>query len=474
MNIDQNPVDSRLKDSAIKKLAAKDARTDGINDQFASFKAGLGLFAQICSQEKAASVVREFRQWTDLVQKKLVDMAGTVPNNLDFFIKNLDQATNGNLTAALAQYAQQIVALAKEKTAWFERFGPALAANVEAPPKKSAVMLAGLALFLVAVESSLNSRFFAVGNEFGLAGGALFAVAVSLGNVLIPLGLAFLGHRWFYMHDANRAGKISNHSFGIAMIIAFLLWTLVFNILVAEYREHLSEKNLSSESTGQDFTNLHYFLLFALGAAVCGLSFWKAWSFRDPFEKARKCWNDLQNARKNYENDAVIELTNARTTFSEMNTQINRWTVEFPFKFQMTEGDFKRVHGEAITRTEEIFAAYHRIYCLGKVDPKPDFPEVTAETVKALRIGVTEVNWTFFEDRKNAFNARLETATQEWTPAIQQCIEKIAELEEKYGTAIARMLTELEEEGEASKTSEAGASKNDHVVDASGEGRESE
>ena len=443
-DINQKSADPRLKDSAVKKTAVKDAAADGISDKFPAFKAQLRQYAQICSEQKAAYVVRQFRQWAEDVQEKIQEMTGKmgeVKGSLAFFVQNLDEKTNTNLKNAHTRYADQIAALFQEKGAWKTRFGSALAANTEPTPKKSAVFLGGLALFLVAVESALNSQFFAVGSEFGLTGGILFAIAVSLGNVLIPLALGFLSHHWFYSHDSNRGRKISNHALGMMTIVTFLLLTCVFNIFVAEYRESLSEENLSE----QNFPVLHYFLLFALGAAVSGLSFWKAWSFRDPFEKARKCLNDFQRAQENYKTDALASLTKERAAFSDIRTKINQWDAEFPAKFQNTATDFNYAHGKAIDLTKQVFATYHALYQKVKVAPAPDFPAITPDVEQQYGAGVTKNEWELLEEKKNSLNDWLENVRQEWIPIIQESIEKISELEDKFEKAIAARLAELTE-----------------------------
>ena len=146
-----------------------------------------------------------------------------------------------------------------------------------------------LALFLMAVESIANSQFFACNRHFKYL---YWLIAGFMRMILLVLGPVMIG--------------------------VFLLWAFGFNHLVAQYRESLLIAAEESSST------MNYVLLFALGAAVAGISFWKMWSFLDPFKQARKCLDDLQATKDNFKKSVCADLNNAQNRYNEISAQIGK------------------------------------------------------------------------------------------------------------------------------------------------------
>lgn len=415
----------------ISKCASEDALLDGTDDLFQAFKARLTSWAAAVTEKHVAGTATNFREWTGKTGERFVEMAGNIPANLD--IDALETDTMGKLAATDTPCSTKIIHLEKEKHRWHERF-PELGLHLDKPQEKNAFLLGGFVLFLIAVESIANSRFFAEGSELGLLGGTLIAITVSLGNVCIPLVLAFFGHRWFYRYDAWRI-------YGGIMIGLFLLWAFGFNHLVAQYRESLVAVSGAGSS---DSSTLNYVLLFALGAAVAGISFWKMWSFLDPFEHARKCLNDLKDTKKEFEDAVCADLREARNKYKEINSKINMMGTEIPSKFQEKAAEFNLVHGTSIDETNRWFSDYHKQYCVMKVDPDPELPVVTPETATEYKVGVTQAEWDFFNAMKTLLNEQINTATNEWIPKLHDILAQINDLIRRFKEVITAKLLEWE------------------------------
>ena len=354
-------------------------------------------------------------------------MAGKIPGNLDNYIGGLETRTQGNLTAAQETHATKITQLGEDKSAWEKRFGPSLQTSLEESSQGNVYWLVGLVFFLLAAESVANSQFFAEGSEFGLLGGTLTAITVSFGNVLIPLGLAFFGQRWFYRYDSYRA-------LGMVMVGLFLLWAFGFNHLVAQYRESL----LAAAS--QDSSTLNYVLLFALGVAVAGISFWKMWSFLNPYQQARKCVKDLEDAKEKFEQDVYADLSEAEKQCNSIEAEINQMEVDIPTRFQREEANFTRVHQAAIAATNEIFASYHGEYCVKKVDPDPKKPVVTLKNAEEYGVGITEAERVYLAEMNTLLSSQIATATEKWIQKLDDILARINQLIKKFQAVVTAQL----------------------------------
>ena len=416
-----------VRDADIKRYAADDATVDGTDSLFQAFTARLVALADIITNKDAAGTAKKFHNWVDECRQKFEEMAEYIPSNPAIFVDNLEIRTQSNLTAAKAKYKTKITQLGKDKAAWEKHFGPSLQANLDESSHGNAYWLVGLILFLLAAESVANSQFFAEGSEFGLLGGTLTAITVSFGNILIPLGLAFFGHRWFYRCDSYRV-------LGMVMIGLFFLWALGFNHLVAQYRESL----LAAAS--QDSSTLNYVLLFALGTAVAGISFWKMWSFLDPYKQARKCVNNLKDAKKKFEQEVYADLGEMQDKCNNIDAEINRMKVGIPARFQKYEANFTHTHKSAIAGTNKIFASYYRQYCVAKVDPDPGEPVVTLENAEKYGVGITDADRHYLAEMKRLLSDQIATATKEWVQKLHDILDKINQLIRKFQTVITAQL----------------------------------
>ena len=411
-------------DADIEEYAEKDAEIDGTDSLFQRFKARLTELAKIITKNATTSTVREFRDWVGNIRQKFETMSGDIPGSSDIYVTGLETKTRSNLTAAEAKYAAKIIQLGKDQSAWKKRFGPLLQINIDKHSKGSIALLIGLALILLAVESILNSQFFAADSEFGLLGGTLTAITVSCGNVLIPMKLAFFGHRGFYHRDN------SYRALGLVMIGLFLLWIFGFNHIVAQYRESLLA------AAGQDSSTMNYVLLFALGFVVAGASFWKMWSFLDPYKQARDCENDLKDTKEEFERVVYKDLQDAQSKFESIETEIHQMEVGIPAGFKHHEIDFTRAHERAIAAINKVFAIYHRQYCVMKLDPDPEKPTLTLENMEQYNVGIKDADRNHLAEMKGLLSGLIATATDEWVQKLHALLEKINQLIRKFQTVV--------------------------------------
>lgn len=418
-----------MDDAIIKNYADKDARLDGAGSIFQAFKMRLTQLARDTAHD-ANTATKKFHEWAGKTNDKFTAMAGNIPDNSDIFINDLTTKTEHNFDLAQAKYSNTIIHLGRDKHRWGQRFGPSLEAHLDEPPQKNAFLLTGFILFLLMVESVANSQFFAEGSEFGLLGGTLTAFTVSLGNVFIPLGLAFFGHRWFYTYDSKQ------HTLGLVIIGLFILWAVGFNLLIAQYRESLLV------AAGVDSSNLNYVLLFALGAAVAGISFWKMWSFLDPYKQARKCINDLQKNCENFRKDVCTSMVTMQDKFNTINRDINCLEAEIIAQFTRDEANFTRVHAASISETNSIFASYWQEYCPMKIDPDPEEPIVTLENAQQLGVGIADAERQFFDEMKTLLESQVTTATQQWILKLHDVLKKISDLIRRFHDVIVAKLAD--------------------------------
>ena len=407
-------------DADIEEYAEKDAEIDGTDSSFQRFKARLTELAKIITKNATTSTVREFLEWVGNICPKFETMSGDILGSSDIYIKGLETKTQSNLTAAELKYKTKIIQLGKDQSAWNKRFGPSLQINIDEPSKGNLFWLIGLALILLAVESVLNGQFFATDSEFGLLGGTLTAITVSCGNVLIPMGLAFFGHRGFYHRDK------SCRALGLVMIGLFLLWIFGFNHIVAQTRESLLA------AAGQDSSTMNYVLLFALGFAVAGVSFGKMWSFLDPYKQARDCENDLKNNEAEFKRAVYKDLQDAQDKFESIETEIHQMEVGIPVGLKQHEIDFTRAHERAIAAINKVFTIYHRQYCVMKLDPDPEKPTLTLENMEQYNAGVKDADRNYLAEMKELLSGQIATATAEWVQKLHDLLDKINQLIRKF------------------------------------------
>ena len=129
----------------------------------------------------------------------------------------------------LHQLRRQVVEIEKEK----EIFIKIHELNRTASFPQSRILHIGIAFTLLSVESLINGNFLSLGSEFGLLGGVMDALAISALNVGVGM---FVGIKIFpNLFHKNNVRKLA----GAIGVILFFGFALIFNIVVAHYRDAL-------------------------------------------------------------------------------------------------------------------------------------------------------------------------------------------------------------------------------------------
>ncbi|MFT4013647.1 MAG: hypothetical protein QM682_09635 [Paracoccus sp. (in: a-proteobacteria)] len=175
-----------------------------------------------------------------------------------------------------------------------------------------------LALILITLEAGMNSYLFSKGNEFGLLGGLLVAVIVSLVNVGASILLGYLAR---YLNHRNLILKL----LGLAALAGWLGFAVAINLAVAHFRDGL-EQGLEWAVAAQQavpaliarpvaLASIESWLLVGLGALISTLAFRKGWHTDDPYPGYGPVERRLEQARLRYEEDlhsALDELQKRR------------------------------------------------------------------------------------------------------------------------------------------------------------------
>lgn len=167
-----------------------------------------------------------------------------------------------------------------------------------------------LTIILVVIEAGINSYLFSKGNEFGLLGGLLAAIIVSVVNVG---GSALLGYLARYIHHRNWLLKLG----GLIFVLLWMTFAFVMNLGVAHFRDGLEGGLSWAQSTAsavpallaQPFflASIESWLLVGIGLLISVLSFRKGWHTDDPYPGYGRVDRSLARSRTDYE----MELHNA-------------------------------------------------------------------------------------------------------------------------------------------------------------------
>ena len=419
-----------IQEDLIKNYAFDDARLDGVDDQFQHFNNRLKLLAQVVNQNDVEESVGDFREWADRYEQKIEQMGRKVPDS-ELERRRLESGMQLHLQNVENQLFDKIRQKQKEMSGWQNRFGESLQTHLAEPENKNVVWLAGLILILLAVESIANSRFFAETSDLGLLGGTLAAITVSFGNVFVPLILAFFAHRWFYRPDFFK-------NVGIGIIALFFVWVFGFNYLVAEYREELLLV------VGRSPNTLDYVLLFALGVIVGVISFWKMWTYYDPYQHARKCMNDLKEMRDNFSRTALEPLTQTRQQYDDQLSDMTVAPNEIIRVLDDTRIHYTAASDKAIRDANNVINIYYGFYCIRKVDPDPPRPVViTQDNAVQFGVGISAADQELFESRRTRFSRFIDEDVPRWTEKIKEILHMIETLIERFMEPVLDILNDL-------------------------------
>jgi hypothetical protein len=140
----------------------------------------------------------------------------------------------------------------------------------EASYPESRIFNVSIILFIILIETMLNSYFFAQGNELGLLGGASQAIIISVVNIALAFFVGNVLLRYLYVTD-----KIKKY--GAVILISFIIAVLfTFNLLVGHLRIFLvsnpetayQDSILSFREHPLQLTDFNSILLVVLGIII--------------------------------------------------------------------------------------------------------------------------------------------------------------------------------------------------------------
>ena len=219
----------------------------------------------------------------DLARRARDDDAIPVPESLsahwdtaELRVKRLELESRDALVVARRDERR-----AFRQLAWFRRQNR-LAREAEYPP--SLLLQLGILLTLVLGESLANMYFFALGSDFGLLGGLIQALSISLVNVGLAVLVGIFALRNLHHVDGWRRGA-AGLGFGLFVALA-----LTLNLLVGHYRDLFT---LDSEAallqllprarTAPLELTPHSLLLLVIGLAAAALGLAKGYTLDDRY-----------------------------------------------------------------------------------------------------------------------------------------------------------------------------------------------
>ncbi|WP_458527254.1 hypothetical protein [Onishia taeanensis] len=176
--------------------------------------------------------------------------------------------------------------------------------GIEGPPREKGNFILTIALIfmLALIETIMNGYFFAEENPMGYFGGMLLATIISFLNVSSS---AIFGHFSRAINKKRRAAKI----WGWILVATFIVLALTLNFSIAHLRDALEierwdialiEAIVTFKATPFELRSISSWLVFGFGAIVSFTSFWKAFSFSDPYPGYSRLWEETENAIEEY------------------------------------------------------------------------------------------------------------------------------------------------------------------------------
>lgn len=312
-----------------------------------------------------------------------------------------------------------------------------------------------LALILIVLEAGMNSYLFSKGNEFGLLGGLLVAVIVSLVNVGFSILLGYLAR---YINRRNVLLKLV----GLVVICAWAAFAATINLTVAHFRDGLEAGLVWAQAAQQAVPNLlaaplvlasiESWLLVALGLLISTLAFRKGWHTDDPYPGYGPVERSLDQARLRYEeelhaalddlqrrrDDAIDELQDANEQVRDGITEavdslFGQSSLGAHLRTFLEQCDLKAAHLLAVyrdanlaARTDPAPASFNKAYIFPAFDPEPvdasrrDLAESEAARVKTtVEAAINEI-FSEFENARQVFSVTDEVETGGAKPLPRQ------------------------------------------------------
>lgn len=187
--------------------------------------------------------------------------------------------------------------------------------NIEGPPResKNLFLTIGIIAILGLIETIMNGYFFAEANPMGYLGGIMLAMIIAFINISFS---SIFGHFSRQINIKYWARKL----LGVFLIICFIIFASVLNLAIAHLRDALEVQQwndalvsslISLKNAPLELRSINSWLVIGFGAVVSFTSFWKTFSFSDPYPGYSRLWHENELSVDNYAdeyNEAHDEL----------------------------------------------------------------------------------------------------------------------------------------------------------------------
>ena len=423
-----------ISSAELDQWAQEDAHGDNVRGaqfEFPSFDGRVQHIIQHYIAIVTTEFINGFQSRTESLQNKFTNIAGRLVGDPQTYIKETENHSHAAIHTAEKRFAAKITNLQRELIDWEVRFKSGFHNGIENPKKQNHAWHWGTILFLLAVEVILNSRFFAETSEYGLLGGTMAAIAVSVVNVGLPILVAYFTHKLYF--SKSTIPKTA----GLFLVIALVVFAAVFNYQVAEYRNHLLIL------AGKPPSELpEYLALLAIGSTIAVISFWKMFSFMDPFLRPRRCHENQQSAVKDYKDIALKPIKDAQETIGGVLQDLAIQVDKTQKTIQRERDSFEFKCSETIKECTAKIGYYHLKYCPAKIDPDPQMPELGEEQYDFS--SAQELVLRTIRDLEE----NCQQAKEEWQPALEKIRHSLASTHQRFqASVVAHINAALEKAG---------------------------
>ena len=399
------------------------ARTDAKNDSVVPNWPSFDRRIEQVKNHHTATVITDFmdgfRSRSGALSDKFAEIQGKIEDDPKISVDRKDADVVASIAAADGEIRPRIVACQAEYKEWSDRFKTDLLQGVLNPKKQNTALHWGLLLLLLAIEAILNSRFFAETSEYGLLGGTMAAVTVSVVNVGPPILVAYFTHKLYYSKNAWLKYV------GLVLAITLVILAVLFNYEVAEYRDRLLILADKPPSSLPEF-----YALLVIGFGIAVISFWKVFSFMDPFHRPRRCYLERKSAIDEYKVTALRPIIDAEKEIQSLKIQLDTTIAETHKLVSQEQIDFDYECDHAALDCNADVNYYYLIYHPLQTDPDPDMPEFKVQDF-------------LFSPAKKAIDNTIqnlekygETANNEWRSKLAKAEEGLIEVHLKHQAVV--------------------------------------
>lgn len=306
--------------------------------------------------------------------------------------------------------------------------------SVKRPHKANTMLFVGFAVLLIAVESAINSQLFAEGSSYGLAGGALAAVAVSVLNVIPLILLAMLAKKCL--------GNLYFPSWAWqAICVVALVYAVGFNWFAMQLRNDLvinpnteivdaSEQGdmepmrSALEKPLPDSEKNKGWILFIIGLIVTAACFWKGWSFVDGYAKVRECMQSIEQSKNTYTGIVMDPINAGIKECRDARENLSRLTAELRSAIKGWGTTRELLLPDAVAEVRQAWNLYNKEYALLHLDPDPKLPSLKVENASDWSIEVEE-SWGHFSQTISAQAQQEQEAIGKDIEALSATAERV-------------------------------------------------